>query len=408
MKNTHIPQRKSGYALVVVMFFIAAISSFLAMLSFSSSQRSYTSQRLTQEIKAKAMAEAGCEFGYAVLTSNWEARYDPTAFENDPGSNQVTSVQQPAFSGEAYEVSYANAQNDANYKIDVEAVGDKAAMITTTGSCGSVTAVSIVTMQDIGGSNDDGSVVSGEAFEYAILCGGTFTFRGCGSMTSPSGNAKFHSNGALDNRGSTHAMIDLSSSARITSGKVTFGGDITAPSFGLHKKAKVLGTKTQTAVSTVEIPDIDLTPYYNWALQKGEVYNGYSSSSSYSPNGGILWVNGDVNLSGGTFSGTIIATGNIHISGQVELAPTDCAFAVASRDGDIQVAGQAELNGLIYAKSGSFRHNGGGEIAGQIIVNGDIHKGGNSDIMTSFASNVPSPPGGSTTTDHIAITAWQK
>ncbi len=402
MKKNNTQKGKGGYALVVVMFFIAAISTFLAMLSFSSSQRSYTSQRLTEEIKAKAMAEAGCEYGYAILSTDWDTRFDPSAF-----TNQVSAAQ-PAYSGPGYQVSYANAQQAAAYDLNVAAVNSNSVLVTSTGTCGSVTAVSVVSMQDIGGSNDDGSVLSGEAFEYAILCGGTFTFRGCGSMTSPSGNAKFHANGALDNRGSTHAMIDISSSTRITSGNVTFGGDIIAPSFGLHKKAKVLGTKTQTAVPTVEIPDIDLTPYYNWALSKGEVRNGYSSSSSYTPNGGILWVNGDVSLSGGTFSGSIIATGNIHVSGQVKVTPTTCAFSVASRDGDIQVAGQAELNGLIYAKSGSFRHTGGGDIAGQIIINGDIHKGGNSAIMTSFASNVPSPPGGNTTTDFIAITAWQK
>lgn len=410
MKKTSRQHGKDGYALVVVMFFIAAISTFLAMLSLSSSERAYTAKRLTSEIKAKAMAEAGCEYGYAILSTDWESRFDPSAFEDDPGSNQTASVQS-VFTAEGYEISYANAQQTASYDIDVTAVGSNSVMITTTGTCGSVSAVSVVTMQDIGGSNNDGSVLSGEAFEYAILCGGSFDLRGCSSIISPTGDAKFHANGALDNRGDTSALINISSSTEISSGRVTFGGDITAPLFSLHPAATVSGTQTQTDVATVEIPDIDLTPYYGWALSKGEVHTGFSSSSSYTPNGGILWVNGDVTISGApgtTFSGSIIATGDIHISGQVDVTPTDCAFALASRDGSIELTSSGRVTGLIYAKTGGLQHSANGEIVGQIIVNGDITKAGNSDIMTSFASNVPSPPGGSTTTDFIAITAWQK
>lgn len=71
---------KSGYVLVVVMFLTAAMSTFLAMLIFSSSQRAYESTRLVDEMKAKAMAEAGCEYAYAVISLDWDARYDPSAF----------------------------------------------------------------------------------------------------------------------------------------------------------------------------------------------------------------------------------------------------------------------------------------------------------------------------------------
>ncbi len=307
--------------------------------------------------------------------------------------------------------TWATTGSTPGYQINVTPVGTRAAFVTTTGTCGSATSVSIISVQDIGGSSDDGTVIGGEAFEYAILCGGTFDFQGCGTIISPLGQSRFHANGIMDNRGNTHALIDLSSSTKITSGKVTFGGDITAPDFGLHNQATVLGTKTQTAVPAVEIPDIDLTPYYNWALDHSEIYSGYSSSSSYTPNGEILWVDGDVTISGGpgtTFSGSIIATGDIHISGQVDVTPTDCSFALASRDGNITITTSGRITGLVYAKTGDLQHTANGEIAGQIIVNGNINKAGNSDIITSFAVNVPSPPGGNTITDYIAITAWQK
>jgi hypothetical protein len=401
MKTHTRPQvEKGGFALLVVLFFIAAISTFLSMLAFSSSQRAYTVRRLTDGIKAQAMAEAGCEHGYAILSTDWESRYDSSAFDSieESDDSQLSSLS-----------STLSTTDPAKFQVNVTPVGDNSALVTSTGTSGGATAISIVSVQDIGGSSEDDSVLSGEAFQYAILCGGTFTFRGCGTIYSPSGTAKFHSNGALDNRGSTHANINLSSSVAITSGKVTFGGDITAPSFGLHNQAVVLGTKTQAAVPVVAIPDIDLTPYYNWALKHGEVHNGFSTSSSYTPNGGIIWVNGDATVSShAVISGSIIATGNIHISGQADINPTICAFSVASRDGNINVTSSGTLNGLVYAKTGGLDHTANGEIRGQIIVNGNIKKGGNSDIMTAFATYVPSPPGGSVTTDYIAITAWQK
>lgn len=399
---------KNGFALVVVLFFIATISTFLAMLAVSSTNRASTARRLTDQIKAKAMAEAGCEYGYAILSTDWEARYDPDAFADISSGTQLSSA--PAPTAPAYQVN--SVETPTQYIIDVEPVGAMAALVTSTGTCGSVNAVSVVSVQNLGGSSDDGTVLSGEAFEYAILCGGSFDFSGCGTILSPSGNAKFHANGTMFLRGNTDALINLSSSSSIQiNNNVTIGGDVTAPDFGRTKwnKVSVGGTKTQTAVPTVAIPDIDLTPYYNWALDHGEVHNGFTTTTDINPNGGILWVEGDVHISShAVVNGSIIATGSINMSGQVDVNPTTCEFGLVSRDGDIQVTSGGTIKGLVYAKNGGLQHTANGEIVGQIIVNGDIKKAGNSDIMTAFAVNVPSPPGGSTTTDYIAITAWQK
>ncbi len=401
--NTHTKTDQGGFALLVVLFFIASISTFLAMLAFSSSQRAYTARRLTEGIKAQAMAEAGCEYGYAILSTDWDARYDLSAFSSsDSGSSSLSSTPDASFS----------SMEDANYQITVEPIGELSALVTTTGTCGSASVVSIVSVQNIGGSDDDGDVLSGQAFEYAILCGGEFDFSGCGTIISPSGNAKFHANGNMFLRGTTDALINLSSSTMMNiNNNVTVGGDITAPDWGGTKwnKVSVDGTKTTETVPIVEIPDIDLTPYYNWALKHGEVTNSVHISSSYAPRGGILWINGNVMIdSHAVISGSIIATGDIMISGQADVSPTETAFALASRDGNVVITSSGTITGLIYAKTGGLQYTANGNIAGQIIVNGDIKKAGNSDIMTSFATYVPSPPAGSVTTDYIAITAWQK
>jgi len=217
---------KEGVALVMVLFFMAAISTFLAMVSFSSSQRAYTAKRLTDDIKAKAMAEAGCEYGYAILSTDWEARYDASAF-----TNQTASMQSVPSSPE-YQVSYANAQQAAAYDIDVAPVGTLAAIVTTTGTCGSASAVSVVSVQDIGGSSDDGSVLDEQAFGYGILCGKELHFMGCGSITAP-GGAKFHANGAMILKGTSDANIDLSSSILVElKGNAKVNGNVTAKKAG--------------------------------------------------------------------------------------------------------------------------------------------------------------------------------
>jgi len=180
-----------------------------------------------------------------------------------------------------------------------------------------------------------------------------------------------------------------------------------------HKKANITDGTSQQSVPPVGIPDIDLTPYLAWAQQHGEVHNGgFSTSSSYTPAGGVLWVNGDVTISShAVINGSIIATGDIHVSGAVNIDPTTTSFAMASRDGDITNTSSGRLNGLIYAKTGNYSQTANGELWGQLIINGTIKKGGNSDII-NFVRSVPTPPGGpgstTPTTAWPVVSAWQK
>lgn len=399
MTSTEARQRtdKGGFTLLVVIFFIASISTFLAMLVFSSSQRAYTVRRLTDQIRAKAQAEAGCEYSYAILSTDWEARYDPATFAN-PGAVGSTPT--------------ANASDaSSTYIITVDPIGTQSALVTCTGYCGVAEAVSIISVQDIGGTDPDGDVLDGEAFDYSILCGGQMDFAGCGAITTPDGYAKFHSNSAMYVRGNTDPQISLTSSVKIRiSNNVDIGGDAIAPDLQYNStKVDIEGTASEESVKTVEIPDIDLTRYYTWADRRGEVFNGFATSTSYTPNGGIMWVNGDVYIDGfAEIKGSIIATGTIYLSGQANVTSTTSAFAMASRDGDIKVTSTGTIKGLIYANNGGFTYTANGNILGQIIVNGDIQKAGNSDIMTSYEQYIPEPPDGSTTTEYIAIAAWQE
>ena len=158
------------------------------------------------------------------------------------------------------------------------------------------------------------------------------------------------------------------------------------------------------------IPEIDLTPWYEEAYANGEVHEGFSISSSYTPNGGILWVNGDVHLSGGpgtTFNGQIIATGNVAISGQVNINAPEGGFAIACQDGDIQITTSGTIRGLVYCKTGDYKQTANGNLEGQIIVKGCIEKGGNSDVVV-FGRCVPIIPGGGGIHGKLVAGTWQE
>jgi hypothetical protein len=388
---------RHGFALLAVLLIMAVISSFLAMLMYSSSQQAYTATRLTRKIKAQIMAEAGCEYGYAILSTDWDARHTPSSF--DAPDHCVLTV---------------------------ETVGELAAIVTATGSCGSVTSVSAIGVQK---RPEGGGVLDEESFRYAVLCGGTFDFGGNLSMAG-SGAALFHSNGRMFARGTVLADVDLQSATQIRiSNDVTIDGNVTAPAVRYRpSKVDLGGTVTRTAVAPVSIPDIDLTPYYNWALEHGEVYQGLniSSSDTLIPNGGIIWVEGDVHISSDAkIFASIIATGDIHITSRMYMVPTFSppanpeglffisptrdSFSLASRDGDIRISSFCTLwGGLIYAKTGDLKITAQTSIRGQVIVNGDIAVTGGSDVLDAFAAVMPALPNETICLDHIAISAWQK
>jgi hypothetical protein len=375
-------RRRDGSALFTVMMVILVMSALVGVVYKASIQRVFSAHKLADRVRALAIAEAGAHQAYAILKTDFAARDSDDAFP---------------------ETSYGGG----TYDVTVTPVSNTVAIVSSVGVYKSVSEHVILDVKNYG---DSGSApIDLSALDYAILCGGDATLRGCGIIAGTNGASLLHANGIFDVRGDVTADINVSSSTRISSGNVTIDGSTWAPSYSLHHKTTITGTKHTSPVALVEIPDVDLTPYYTWALAHGEVKSSFSSSSDYTPNGGILWVNGDVQWSShATVQGTIIATGDIHISGQVEVAAGPTGMAIVSRDGDIQNTSSGQIDGLIYCRTGDYRQTANGLHTGQLIVKGDIDKGGNSDILT-FSRTVLTPPdGGSDPTELIGVSAWQK
>jgi cytoskeletal protein CcmA (bactofilin family) len=368
------------------------LSGLLAVLMNASLQRAFMARRLADRVRALAYAEAGVHEAYSMIATNWAIRTNALAFP-------VTSYHHGA------------------YDVTVIPVNDAVASIQSIGTCGESEVDVVLDIKNLGsGSSSPGWDFDRTAFDYTMVCGDTLTFSGCGDISTTNGSgARMHSNSDMTITGTAGANLDASSSTllQVKSASASVDGDVTAPSISVHKKATVTGDENEEAVPLVPIPDIDLTPFYNWAFDHGEVKNGFSlSGSTYTPNGGILWVNGDVYLSSHyQFNGSIIATGGIYLTGQGNLAPTTCAFGAVSRDGpEIRNQSSGKIEGLIYVKNGDYAHTANGEVEGQIIVQGDIRKAGNSDVFL-YKQYIPTLPDGSEPTaeeDLVGVSAWQK
>jgi Tfp pilus assembly protein PilX len=377
---------QSGSALVGAVV-ISVILTFMAVgyLQVSTSVSNDESQTL-KDAKAFYAAEAGMDMGYTWLKTS-------TNF------NQTTALS----TGGIINNIIPNLQvNGVTVQVDL-VKGASNVTVRSTAQTSSMLHYNKVVSQAV----TSGPPFPTGAFDYAIVCGGTFDFGGSGGITS---NLKLHSNGALTITGDASANLDVSSSTSISMGNKTLNGSVTAPVLTINAGGTVTGTKTTTAVAVVTIPDIDLTPYYNIALANSQVYTGTFTNANFTPPGGVVWVNGDVRFSGGPgthFNGTIIATGSISsIAGQVDVNGPAGGLAIAAITGDIKITTSGAIDGLVYAKNGSYEQTANGNLKGQLIAKGNVKKGGTSDAVIYAKADPTIVAGGSSATCSYVVGTW--
>lgn len=386
--------RTRGSAFITVMILIFTMSAFLGIIAVASNQRGYMASKLGDRMRAHSIAEAGVNYAYSVIKTNWAARtnglffpfgsnYASGSFTVDVTIASATSITATIISVGRYGIA------DATAELEIKNTG--------TGTLGWDT----------------------NAFNYAVLCGGTFDFAGCGTIASTQATAKVHANGKITISGSANVggdtgRLDLESATEIeVKNNKTVNGDAVAPNIELNTSGIISGTSSEQAVPTIAIPQINLDPYYNWALAHGEVKAaGWTPPSNpYTPNGGIIWIDGSSGtINGGTINGAVIATGNVKLSGTVNVRGTSDSggFAVVSRDGSVDNQSSGTIEGIVYVKTGNFTQTANGTLIGSLVVAGTISKGGNSDVIV-YDHEVPSLPGGETATgDIIGVSAWKQ
>jgi len=209
-------------------------------------------------------------------------------------------------------------------------------------------------------------------FTCAILSGDDMTFTGSGTTHCGEGNV--HTNGYFKMTGSCKIEGNLSSCYRIwTTGSTKIFGDAYSPAWKGKSPGNVTGTAYTVTVPPIPIPVIDMTPFYQWAVDHGEYY---------------------------TISG----------SGDHVKHPDHPYFpAIVSLEQGLQMSGSGKVHGLIYAPNGAIQKSGSGDVEGSMICGGKFKKSGSWNIM-DYENSTPVPPGegGGESNININIVYWQE
>jgi hypothetical protein len=178
-----------------------------------------------------------------------------------------------------------------------------------------------------------------------------------------------HANQSTELGGSVDVSGDVDSVRTTT---VTGGG------------VNILNGTARSGRSPLIFPTLDFAHYYNIARENNMVYTGnYGLNGNYAPPGGVLWIDGNLTVTGKTwFKGCIIVTGTFRQNGGFVHEPVGTMPAIASREGNIEFYGgtagaPVKILGLVYAKSGLITLHGNSPIRGNVMGWGGVTCHGN-------------------------------
>ncbi len=361
---------------VLVVVIIAAGSSVIGGFTATALQRSANTRTLADIHRANFIAESGPSDIYTRLT---DTGFDWAAHGNSFSFDPVD------FAGGRYEVS-----------VDVSGEIVKAHSFGFYNkSRGQAIATFVRIEGDENVNTNDPPFFS--PYNYAVLTGGSLLWSGSASSTDA--DVLLHANQNVLIRGGANCLIagDISATGAInTRGNPNITGD--------RKPNEPL----------VPVPQIDFGPYRTWADDHGELWidNDFQISNDYTPNGGILFVDGNVKINGGTFRGCVIATGDVHINGNAVLTshPDYTGLpAIMVETGTLRGNGTADITGLVYVKTANIdKFNGTLVLTGSIIAGGELDATGN---FTVFFENgepvVPWPDPDAGTDSDLCLVAME-
>jgi cytoskeletal protein CcmA (bactofilin family) len=331
--NTHITKetrQENGSAIIAVMFFAILISLAAGNIFVMARQEMSIGRQIIDRTSAQQIAEgAACQaLGYLATDVNY-----------------VTAPPSAVTSG---------TLGNGTYSVSIRTFGTRNFEIESTGTVGSM----IRTIRVYGSYPSD----SLSAFNKAFFTNADLKLTGGGAVNKNVDGGDTHSNQDTDLSG--HVTL---TGAATSTGSMTVSGSASAAD-------GVTG-----GVDPIDFPELDFDYYYNIARANGQVYNGnLKLSGTYTPPGGVMWVNGDVSTkSHVTIHGALFVTGDIHQASQFTQTKYDTFPAMVSRNGNMHLSGQTEVEGVIMAQTGSIDLTGVCRINGSVIAWGDIFTRGN-------------------------------
>ncbi len=227
---------------------------------------------------------------------------------------------------------------------------------------------------------------------YAVAMGGNMTLNG-------NVNIKDNNNPQLNANIHTNSNFQMNGNSSIT-GFLTYSGTATSNPSSRLKTNIVPNNNPNNLASTSQAPNVNM-PAFNPDNYKGQAGQTYSSNANLNgeitlgtkSNPEIVYVNGDLNLSGNTTIsgyGMFIVKGNILVNGNIKTNNSseddDESESSSSNSsvglycsGDLNATGNIKLNAQIYT-GGNVNLNGNVTIIGSVSAAGVVNFNGNNNI----------------------------
>ena len=364
--------KRNGSALITVMGVVLLISMLSVYMLSNARQQIFSTILIIEQIKAQCIAESGVNDAYNVLKQDFHSRNDISKFPIKQFDN-------------------------GTYHATVTSVNSNVANILSIGRYGRAKATSQAAIRNIVHNGYYTNKFNANPYSYSFLSGGDFYW--VGNSDVDMGNGWGHCNGNFSINGAN-----------------TIKGNISA-----HNNLQMIGGAKINGMSLsksplVKFPLIDMTPYYNKAKENGEVYGTKNISGNVKPNGGIMWVNGDLTIGNGTYVGCFIATGTIELkttgNNDITIIKANGYPILMSRDGDINIkeVKMFNFNGLIFSQMGIVNKSGNGDVngVGSVMANGGIIKNGGWSGMIYSDSTPVSPNGFIDSCNIPVIESWHE
>lgn len=303
MQNQRFNNRAArGSAMLTSMIIIGVLALVTAGMMAMSMQQPFNVRKTRDQLRAQAIAEAGANIAYAMLSTNFALKDNASAFP---------------------ETTYRGGK----YDVTVSSLSATAAVLTSVGICNAAT--STVAMDVVNSTTNPPTGTRPPAtglFLYALASGTKI-------------------DGGTSNAGDG------------------INGNVKAPVIS-DSKNKITGTKTIGAVNVANL--VDLTPYLNYAIANGTKLSGYQTFQDYVAPGGIVWVDGDITLKGnvtGCFiaTGNITANGGytqtsvgnypalISQNGNISINNSYSEGLIYAPQGSVYLGGNASIHGTVIA-----------------------------------------------------------
>ncbi|WFB37001.1 hypothetical protein P3T73_04410 [Kiritimatiellota bacterium B12222] len=419
---------KNGSSLMMVMLLVMVSGIMLGSLYVGSSQRTFTLNRETGRLKALTIAEAGLGDAFSFLAEDISrVSLDPVV-SNDDFSNgsYVVRASVPEGANDGVVLLTATGtyrgqtvQSMATVLLEsgtvVETGETPVLPLGPFGSAGLLAGADIVFSGGVRvnlkgeGAHANGNIdMSGGPSFYAgymstkgsikISGNPTVNLSGTPQITLDGGANRFHADGPISILVGNIETGNISSSTSIETSWSSIEENLIAPNL-IFPSWKVPQNKSTQAVENVPslvLPFLDVEAFKSYAESNGTYFVGSQSigrswltadilrrtgvnvtnnETHYAPDGGVLFVDGDVTVTSDMdFEGVIVATGNITFNGAATFTnPTDFP-AMVSVDGNISVGAGASggVDGWVYAMNGSVYCSGGAGGLSGIIAAQDI------------------------------------